>query len=221
MSRLFVSTFVVIVLLLSSSAAYAHSGELLNFQGLGDLQAVGDFYNGGGISGTPNYGITFSSNFLGLRSVYNGGSGAFSPNPTGTPAIFINGATGTNVIGYMNVNNGFSGGIQFFYTAAFSETVTIWSGANGTGTVLATISLSPNNGSCTGFPTYCNWTSIGLTFAGTAKSVSFSGAANGIGIADITVGADTTAVPEPTTLALLGTGLLGISSRRIRNFFKR
>ena len=221
MSRLFLSTFAAIVLLMSSSAAYAHSGELLNFQGLGDLQTVGDFYNGAGISGTPNYGITFSSNFLGLRSVFQGGSGAFALDPTRTPAIFINGTPGTNVTGYMNANNGFSGGIQFFYTAAFSETVTVWSGANGTGTVLATISLSPNNGSCSGFPTYCNWTSIGLNFSGTAKSVSFTGAADGIGIADITVGADTTAVPEPATLALLGTGLLGISSRRIRDFFKR
>jgi len=221
MKRFIMSSCTAILLLMVSSAAYAHSGELLNFQGLGDMQAVGDFYNGAGISGTPNYGITFSSNFLGLRSVYHGGSGAFAPNPTGTPAIFINGTTGANVTGYMNVNNGFSGGIQFFYTAAFSETVTIWSGANGTGTILATISLSPNNGSCTGFPTYCNWTSIGLNFSGSAKSVSFTGPADGIGIADITVGADTTAVPEPATLALLGTGLVGISSRRIRKFFRR
>ncbi|HYM75151.1 MAG TPA: PEP-CTERM sorting domain-containing protein [Candidatus Dormibacteraeota bacterium] len=215
MSRAYALT-VIVCALIFSAPAFAHSGELLNFQGLGDLQPVGDFYNGAGISGTPNYGITFSSNFLGLRSVFNGGSGAFSANPTGTPAIFINGTTGSTVTGTMNVNNGFASGLQFFYTAGFSETVTIWSGANGTGTVLATISLSPNNGGCTGFPTYCNWTSVGLNFSGTAKSVTFAGVADGTGIADITVGASTTAVPEPSTIALFGAGLAGVSLKRLR-----
>lgn len=201
-----------------STPALANSGELLNFQGLGDLQPVGNFYNGGGLTSTPNYGITFSSNFYGLRSVYNGGSGAFAADPTGTPAIFVNGTAGSNVTGYMNVNNGFSGGIQFFYTAGFSETVTVWSGANGTGSILATITLSPNNGSCTGFPTYCNWTSAGLTFSGSAKSVTFTGTADGIGIADITIGSASTAIPEPSALYLLGTGLAGISLGRVRRF---
>lgn len=201
-----------------STPALANSGELLNFQGLGDLQPVGNFYNGGGLTSTPNYGITFSSNFYGLRSVYNGGSGAFAADPTGTPAIFVNGTAGSNVTGYMNVSNGFSGGIQFFYTAGFSETVTVWSGANGTGSILATITLSPNNGSCTGFPTYCNWTTAGLTFSGSAKSVTFTGTADGIGIADITIGSASTAIPEPSALYLLGTGLVGISLGRVRRF---
>ena len=211
----------VISCLLLASTAFAHSsGELLNFQGLGDLQQVGDFYNGSGISNTPNYGVTFSSNFYGLRSVYNGGSGAFAPNPTGTPAIFINGLAGTTATGYMNVASGFTSGIQFFYTAGFNETVSIWSGANGTGTVLATLSLSPNNSGCTSFPTYCSWTSIGLSFSGTAKSVSFSGPVNGIGISDITLGANTTAIPEPATLSLLGTGLVAASLVRRRKSAK-
>jgi len=201
-----------------STPALANSGELLNFQGLGDLQPVGNFYNGGGLTNTPNYGITFSSNFYGLRSVYNGGSGAFASDPTGTPAIFVNGAAGSTVTGYMNVTNGFSGGIQFFYTAGFSETVTVWSGANGTGTVLATITLAPNNGSCSGFPTYCNWSTAGLPFSGSAKSVTFTGTADGIGIADITVGSASTAIPEPSALYLLGTGLVGISLGRVRRF---
>jgi len=220
MHRAFTLTAVVCALIFSATVSFAHSGELLNFQGLGDLQPVGNFYNGAGISGTPNYGITFSSNFLGLRSIFNGGSGAFSANPTGTPAIFVNGTMGSTVTGIMNVNNGFAGGLQFFYTAGFSETVTIWSGANGTGTVLATMTLTPNNGACTGFPTYCNWTSAGLNFSGTGKSVTFTGTANGVGISDITVGSDTTAVPEPSTIGLLGMGLAGVSLNWLRRLVK-
>ena len=48
------SAVVLSFLLFLSSAAFANSeGELLNFQGLGDLQPVGNFYNGGGMPFTP------------------------------------------------------------------------------------------------------------------------------------------------------------------------
>ncbi len=210
----------IVLISLFTSPALANSGELLNFQGLGDLQPVGNFYNGGGLTSTPNYGVTFSSNFYGLKSVYNGGSGAFAADPTGTPAIFVMGTNGATSTGIMNVSGGFGSGIQFFYTAGFSETVTVWSGANGTGTVLATITLSPNNGSCSGFPTYCNWSSAGLNFSGTAKSVTFTGPANGIGISDITLGSNSTAIPEPSSLLLMGTGLAGFSLGGWRKFLR-
>jgi hypothetical protein len=222
MSRSLLALMVMSALMFSASAAFAHSnGELLSFAQLKDMTPVGDFYNGGGLSITPNYGITFSSNFLGLQSVSRGGSGEFAAGPgtlwaPNTAAIFVNGAAGSMVTGVMNATKGFSSGIQFFYTAGFSQTVTLWSGANGTGTVLATISLAANNGNCQGSLTYCNWSSVGVNFLGTAKSVTFTGPANGMGISDITLGASTTAVPEPSTLCLLGTGLAGASFRKLR-----
>jgi hypothetical protein len=204
-------------LVLLSATAFAGSGQLLTFQGLGDLQPVGSFYDGGGLTSTPNYGVTFSSNFFGLRSFANGGSGQFAGTPNGMPAIFMNGTVGSTVMGTMNVVPGFSGGINFFFTAGFqpgqNETVQIWSGSNGTGTVLATISLSNNNGSCT-TPSYCSWSSIGAAFSGTAHSVTFTGPADQLGITEITLGSSTTAIPEPSSIYLLGTGLTALSLRK-------
>ncbi len=204
------------------SSARANSGELLNFQGLGDMQPVGNFYNGAGISGTPVYGVSFSSNFYGLTLMYNGGAGDFSATPSGTPAIFVGGTLGAASVGTMNTFNGFSSGLNFFYSAGFkgnqTETVTIWSGADGTGIVLGSITLTNNNGSCTA-PAYCNWSTAGITFTGTAHSVTFSGPANEIGFADLTLGSNTTAVPEPESMYLLATGLVGISLGGLKRLF--
>lgn len=218
------STFKVAVVIAAfmfwAVSAFANSGELMTFQGLPNMQQVGNFYNGGGLSSTPNYGVTFSSSFYGLLSVYNGGSGAFSPTPTTTAAIFVNGTTGSPAIGVMNVAAGFQSGLNFFYTAGFAAgqtgTVTIWSGANGTGTVLATITLGNNNGGCSGFPAYCTWSNAGATFSGTAHSVTFSGAANELGLADITIGGSSTAIPEPSSVYLIGTGVALISLGKMR-----
>ena len=198
----------------------------LNFQYLKNLEPISNFYNGGlGGFGSnagmnKNFGVTFSSNALGITSSLSGGGGNFAPTPLSTPAVFF--TSGSS--GYMNVAGGFSTGVNFFYAALAPATVTVWSGANGTGTVLASITLSVNGGSgagCSGGTQYCNWTDVGLAFAGTAGSVTFQGPANYIGISDVTVGRTTTAIPEPTSLLLFGTGLVGFSTMKVRRALRR
>ena len=54
------SGFVLSLLLVfGMSLAHANSTEILSFQGLKDQQQVGNFYNGGGLTSTPNFGVTF------------------------------------------------------------------------------------------------------------------------------------------------------------------
>lgn len=219
--RLSIFLSVSLFFLLSVSFASADSVDFMNFNYLKDGQQVGTFYAGGsGNSGVPNFGITFSSNFYGLRSEFQGGSGAFMPDPTGTPVIFITGTNGSPVTGSMTVANGFSSGLNFLYSAAFQETVTVWSGANGTGTVLATIALAVNDGNCSTV-SFCNWTVAGGSFSGTAGSVTFSGPANTMGLTDITLGQSTSAIPEPSSIYLLGTGIVGCGVQGLRRFLKR
>src|ERR1700722_5993233 len=104
------------VVLLVSASALADSTEILTFSGLGDNQPVGIFYNGGGVTSTPNYGVTFSSNFYGLTRFYKVAAGAFPPAPPPTPAIFMDGGTpGFAVMGVMNVTVGFSSGLNFYF----------------------------------------------------------------------------------------------------------
>ena len=225
MRRALSSAVVLLAFFTLCGSVYASSGTFMDFQGIHDLQAVGDFYNGAGLANTPNYGVSFSSNFLAMRSFFgpNPGSGNFAPPPLGTPAIFMNGSVGSNITGTMNVAPGFSNGINFFFTAGFTgnqvETVKVWSGANGTGTVLATITLANNNAGCKS-PAYCMWSNAGATFTGTAHSVTFSGPADELGLADITLGGSTTAIPEPSTWYMLGTGVVSISLSQLRRFFK-
>jgi len=219
--------WLAMVVALVCAPAYATSSPFfLNFQYLKNLEPIANFYNGGrgGFGSYAGYnhdfGVTFSSNALGLRSYLNAGAGNFAGTPLGTPAVFFNSGSS----GYMDVTSGFTTGLNFFYTSLAPITVTVWSAPNGTGSILATIVLGVNGGSaggCSGPVLYCNWTDIAIAFSGMARSVTFTGPANYLGITDITVGSTRTAIPEPATLLLFGTGLVAFASLRLRRARQR
>lgn len=188
---------------------------VLDFEGAGNTASLNDFYNGGidsaGNSGT-NYGVAFGSNSLSLIDSDAGGTGNIANEPSGnTVLVFLNGSA------ILNYVPGFDTGFSFFYSSYYSATVNVWDGLDATGNLLTTLNLVSQFGdNCAGDPNgaYCNWTAVGATFSGIAKSIDFGGTANYVVYDDITFGSanagQTSTVPEPAMFALLGLGIFGM-----------
>lgn len=190
----------------------AQAITVLTFEGIADSTAVGNYYNGGA---GGNLGIAFSGNTLALIDQDAGGKGNFANEPSSKTAMFF--LTGSSAI--LNVAAGFDTGFSFFYSSSLAASVSVWSGVNATGTLLGTLNLdsqyTANN--CKGDPTgqYCNWSAIGVSFAGLARSIDFAGTANMVAFDDITFGSATAGggaspVPVPATAALVGAGMFAL-----------
>lgn len=177
----------------------ADSQAVLTFEGLNDLEFIGDFYNGGtGGSGSgpgANFGITFSANAQAIIDADAGGTGNFGGEPSPSTIMFFLGGTGAT----MNVPAGFTTGFSFFYSAINNPgTIRVFSGPDGTGTELASLNLpvtASNGGDPTGL--FSPLVPVGVSFSGTAQSVDFGGTIDQIGFDNITLGSD---VPDGGSL---------------------
>jgi len=193
-------------------AGPAAASTTLTFEGIPNNTPVGAFYG-------PDY--VFSPATLAIIDSDAGGTGNIANEPSPNTTMYFLDAN--NAI--LNVTNGFTGGFSFFYSSSTAASINVYDALNGTGNILATLNLTAQfNNNCTGDPTgqFCNWTPIGVTFAGTAYSINFGGTANQTTFDNITFGSATpggAAVPEPASWAmmLLGFAGVGVAMRRRRS----
>ncbi len=194
MLALAVAAALLVGLIVGGQDAQASTTVVLDFEGIGNLERILDFYDGGfggfGSGPGPDYGISFGPDALALIDADAGGSGNFANEPSANTIAFF--LTGPGVV--MNVKNGFTTGFSFFYTSAQAGTVTVFDGPNGTGNVLAAVPVERQYNTC-GAPdptgAFSCWTPVGVTFSGTAFSVNFGGVWNQTGFDDITLGSAT------------------------------
>lgn len=201
--------------------------KMLDFEGIGDFAAIGNHYNGGA---GGNQGVTFFGNAVALERVGYlttdpcQGSAGFSPPPSGCGVLFyyqnqVGGGAGINMAA------GFNNGFSLFYFPHFLTTnaasFSVHSGLNAGGSVLATLALPQPS-----FPAPLVWQPVGVTFSGTAYSVSFMNAGGSLVFDNVTFGDDSPGlpeveapvqvVPEPESVMLLamGLGVVGVAARR-------
>jgi hypothetical protein len=196
------ATFIALGTFSSAQAATM----VLDFEGFGNLQSIGEFYN----TAPHDFDISFSSNALALVDSDAGGSGTIGGEPSpDTVLFFINEPAAT-----LNVANGFTTGFSFFYSAVNNPGfIKVYDGLNATGNILASLDLplTPFNGAPDPSGAFSPFVPIGVAFAGNAYSVDFGGTADQIVFDDIIIGAAAEPVPEPLTI--LGSGLaLGFGS---------
>lgn len=143
-----------------------------------------NFYNGGlGSQGTgpgPSYGISFTPDFVTATG------GVISPDFN-----ILQSERLTNASGIMNVSGGYSGLFSFYYMAGQSASAQLFSGLNGAGSIVSTLSLSVAS----------TWTPAGGN-VGLFQSIVFTG--TGLAVDNITFGG--LVIPEPVTMTLLFTG---------------
>jgi hypothetical protein len=192
------------VALLAAAPAFASASSLLvDFEHQWDYLdgSVNGYYAGGtaadGTSGA-NLGVSFT-NVSGLSNDIDFTYYSGAPSSQGVAYAYDT--------AYLDIAGGVNGSLTLWYSALEDVTgaVQVWSGLDGTGTLLGTFDLTANSSSG-----YDTWTRITLDYAGVAQSFQF---ATGNYAFD-----NISAVPEAGSMAMMlaGVGLLAGATRRRR-----
>lgn len=178
-------------------AAPAFAGSItLDFETAPSFAPVGDTY--------AAWGVSFGQDLQGLSNDALGPYFSHAPSPLGV--MFVSGADAT-----INAERGFSG-LSLYYSSAdvVNDGLQVWSGLNGSGTLLASLSLE-NNASrgCTD-TAYCNWNFLSTNWNGTGYSVTFASGTQLAAFDNINL------VPEPSSALLAGLALTALVASRRR-----
>ena len=201
--------------LLSAAPSFANT-VTLDFEGVSNSGSINNFYNGGtdipanntttATSGV-NYGISFGGDALAFSN------DAYTTNYSNAPTNgTIMSAVGSDAA--LNIASGFTGPVSFYYSSIAESQVQVFSGLNGTGSVLGTFSLLNNAQSDCVDTTFCHWDIASLNIDGVAKSIQFGTTTYTAGFDNVTVNA----VPLPAAGWAMFSAIsgLGVLARRKR-----
>lgn len=191
--------------LCASTSVFAGT-TTLDFETVTSFASIAQYYNGGADSAGnvgPALGVSFGGDALGLVNDFDTYF-THAPSPIGVMAPVGLDAT-------MNVASGFAGNFSFFYSSAsaVANGVQVWSGLNGSGSLLASFNLLANATNGCSDSAFCHFDSSVAGFSGTARSVTFGNAA-GAAFDNVSLNVNVTPVPEPSTLVLMSLGLAGL-----------
>ena len=181
----------------------------VDFETPTSFASIDRHYAGGtdsnGLAGA-DLGVAFGLDALALRNDAAGTYFSNAPSPLGVMTA-VGGDAAMNVaVGFTTLS------VQYSSFASIFNGLQLWSGLNGSGALLASLSLSANAqaGGCSDSP-LCNFNGLSAGNFGVARSVTFGNAANNAVFDNISV----TAVPEPGSALLMALGVAAFIGVRL------
>lgn len=202
------SALSLLALAVVPAVSSATSAFTIDFNGQGQFADVANAYAAQGVTFTNVLALV---NGDGLGSL--AGGNYYTPSSTlGSGVAYVQLDGTVNKASYMNVAAAVDYKLSFDYTAISKVTISAYSGLNGTGTHLGDYDLMGNGSTAEADV----WTHATFEFNGQAKSFVLTGLSDYATPGSYAAIDNITAVPEPTSLALLGAalGVVGFAARR-------